>query len=163
MREEHLTAIQMKYKGSTYKEIAEALKLSESHIKLWFSKNGVLDIAYKDYADEQNDLILSSARNMLTSQVPLALRVLLNALTEELLWIEKQKKANEGKNDFRPDYDKAVELAEKIADRGGMSVIRKSESKVISEDTYDGLIEKLKQRGLRQSDGHREAPVATSN
>ncbi|KPJ55166.1 hypothetical protein AMJ47_01470 [Parcubacteria bacterium DG_72] len=50
----HWQAIEMRWKGYSYQEIAGKLKISKDTVKSWFRrKNGLLREHYKDYAEDQ--------------------------------------------------------------------------------------------------------------
>ena len=46
-------AIDMKWKGFKYPEIAEKLGVSLDTVKSWFRSNGLLKIHYQDYVEDQ--------------------------------------------------------------------------------------------------------------
>jgi len=46
-------AIDMKWKGFKYPEIAEKLGVSLDTVKSWFRSNGLLKIHYRDYVEDQ--------------------------------------------------------------------------------------------------------------
>jgi len=52
-KEKFKIAIDMKWKGFKYPEIAEKLGVSLDTVKSWFRKNGLLSVHYKDYAEDQ--------------------------------------------------------------------------------------------------------------
>ncbi|MFH1298235.1 MAG: sigma factor-like helix-turn-helix DNA-binding protein [Patescibacteria group bacterium] len=52
-KEKFNIAIDMKWKGFKYPEIAEKLGVSLDTVKSWFRKNGLLGQHYKDYVHDQ--------------------------------------------------------------------------------------------------------------
>ena len=46
-------AIDMKWKGFRYSEIAERLGVSLDTVKSWFRDGGLLEIHYEDYVEDQ--------------------------------------------------------------------------------------------------------------
>ncbi|MBU2265382.1 helix-turn-helix domain-containing protein [Patescibacteria group bacterium] len=52
-KEKFNIAIDMKWRGFKYPEIAEKLGVSLDTVKSWFRKNGLLDQHYKDYVHDQ--------------------------------------------------------------------------------------------------------------
>lgn len=52
-KEKFNMAIDMKWKGFKYREIAEKLGVSLDTVKSWFRENGLLLVHYKDYIHDQ--------------------------------------------------------------------------------------------------------------
>lgn len=52
-KEKFNIAIDMKWKGFKYREIAEKLGVSLDTVKSWFRENGLLRVHYKDYVEDQ--------------------------------------------------------------------------------------------------------------
>ncbi len=52
-KEKFNIAIDMKWKGFKYPEIAEKLGVSLDTVKSWFRSNGILRMHYKDYIEDQ--------------------------------------------------------------------------------------------------------------
>lgn len=52
-KEKFNIAIDMKWKGFKYREIAEELGVSLDTVKSWFRENGLLRVHYKDYVEDQ--------------------------------------------------------------------------------------------------------------
>jgi len=52
-KEKFKMAIDMKWKGFKYPEIAEKLGVSLDTVKSWFRSNGLLRIHYEDYVHDQ--------------------------------------------------------------------------------------------------------------
>ena len=52
-KEKFKVAIDMKWKGFRYPEIAERLGVSLDTVKSWFRSNGLLKVHYEDYAQDQ--------------------------------------------------------------------------------------------------------------
>ena len=52
-KEKFKVAIDMKWKGFKYPEIAEKLGVSLDTVKSWFRSNGLLRIHYEDYVHDQ--------------------------------------------------------------------------------------------------------------
>jgi uncharacterized protein YjcR len=52
-KEKFKTALDMKWRGFKYREIAEKLSVSLDTVKSWFRKNGLLERHYKDYIGDQ--------------------------------------------------------------------------------------------------------------
>ncbi|MFH0806397.1 MAG: sigma factor-like helix-turn-helix DNA-binding protein [Candidatus Brennerbacteria bacterium] len=52
-KEKFHIAIDMKWKGFKYPEIAEKLGVSLDTVKSWFRSNGILRMHYKDYIEDQ--------------------------------------------------------------------------------------------------------------
>jgi len=59
-KENFKIAIEMKWKGFKYPEIAKRLGVSLDTVKSWFRHNGSLKQHYQDYADDQ--IILAEQR-----------------------------------------------------------------------------------------------------
>lgn len=53
LKEKFHTAIDLKWKGFKYREIAEQLGVSLDTVKSWFRKNGLLQMHYEDYVEDQ--------------------------------------------------------------------------------------------------------------
>lgn len=53
LSEKYWTAIDMRWKSFTYREIAEKLGVSLDTVKSWFRKNGLLKVHYADYVEDQ--------------------------------------------------------------------------------------------------------------
>lgn len=52
-KEKFNIAIDMKWKGFKYREIAEKLGVSLDTVKSWFRENGILRMYYADYVEDQ--------------------------------------------------------------------------------------------------------------
>jgi len=52
-KENFKIALDMKWKGFRYREIAERLGVSPDTVKSWFRKNGLLQLHYEDYVTDQ--------------------------------------------------------------------------------------------------------------
>lgn len=52
-KEKFKTAMDMKWKGFRYPEIAERLGVSLDTVKSWFRSNGLLRVHYEDYVQDQ--------------------------------------------------------------------------------------------------------------
>lgn len=52
-KEKFNIAIDMKWRGFKYREIAERLGVSLDTVKSWFRSNGILRMHYKDYIEDQ--------------------------------------------------------------------------------------------------------------
>ncbi len=52
-KEKFKIAIDMKWKGFKYREIAEKLGVSLDTVKSWFRSSGLLGVHYKDYVHDQ--------------------------------------------------------------------------------------------------------------
>ena len=52
-KENFKIALDMKWKGFKYPEIAEKLGVSLDTVKSWFRSNGLLKIHYQDYVEDQ--------------------------------------------------------------------------------------------------------------
>ena len=52
-KEKFKVAMDMKWKGFKYPEIAEKLGVSLDTVKSWFRSNGLLKIHYRDYVEDQ--------------------------------------------------------------------------------------------------------------
>lgn len=53
LKDIHWQAIEMKWKGHGYQEIAGRLGVSIDAVKSWFRQNGLLKQHYEDYAEDQ--------------------------------------------------------------------------------------------------------------
>ena len=52
-KENFKIALDMKWRGFKYREIAEKLGVSLDTVKSWFRSNGLLKIHYQDYVEDQ--------------------------------------------------------------------------------------------------------------
>lgn len=72
----HFRAIELRYSGNTYKEVATQLEtefkksFKDQTIRFWFSKNGQLDELYLDYARQENDRRRQHMREELKKLLP---------------------------------------------------------------------------------------------
>jgi len=77
---EHYKALEMKFKGATYKQIAEAVGKSQITIKVWFRKGGKLHKAYKEFQAAELNRIRNGALEVLRSGSTKAAQTLVELL-----------------------------------------------------------------------------------
>lgn len=141
----HRKAIELKYKGYTYREISQALggKISENTLKMYFAEDGMLFLDYIEYEAEQNKWGIENAQKefkRLGSSVPRRMQSLYKLAL---------KKGN---------YDLCFKIMADMADRAGMVVVKKTESKDTSEPkgfTHEQFVAECKRRGVDPDSGFR--------
>lgn len=145
-------AIEMKYEGKTYQEISDALKkaIPAGTIANWFMETGRLYIEYLKYETYQNKKRSEACINIFKKEAENASKVIIQALANAL---KKQ------------DYDKAVEYAEKILDRGGNVIVKKTEDAPVDPSTRkltdEQLIHEIARAGIDPSTGARAGTPAS--
>lgn len=77
-----LRAIEMKYEGYTYKQIAEETGWTHQYVRLLFYKGGRLTEYYAIYASEENEIRRTEARTMFKAHVPNAVRTLVQIMNK---------------------------------------------------------------------------------
>ena len=92
MDEVHHKAIIYRYEGKTFDQISDLIenKLSSTTLRQYFSRNGLLHDAYKNYEEEQNSVSVTTTRTMLQQKLPSALQDLFDLL----------ERAKEAKKDY---------------------------------------------------------------
>lgn len=121
-------AIELKYQGYSYRQIADELKIDKSTVDHWFAVDGKLYFSYLEYAAKQNQVREEQGTNMLKGKIEEMITVLLNTVA---LLLNKAKEAVSNKkiDEAIKYYKEASVYAEKILDRAGMTVINRSEIK----------------------------------
>lgn len=113
LNKNHQLAIELKYEGFSYEQISEKMggKFTTGTLGQYFHKDGILYIPYLQYEAEQNKKRMEDGRTLLQKEVPKAIKVLIDALSN---------------SQFMGKDDRSVELAEKILDRAGLTVIQRA-------------------------------------
>lgn len=141
----HRKAIELKYKGYTYREISKAIggKITEKSLRSYFTEGGLLHFDYCEYEAEQNKWGLDEARKeykRLGATVPKQLRSLY-----KVAWKNHQ-------------YDLCLKILQEMNGQAGMVVVRKTESKDVSENkglTNEQFNAECKRRGIDPATGLR--------
>ena len=89
----HYRAIELRYLGSTYKQVSELLKKEfkknhgEHKVRRWFMSGGMLEAEYLDYSEKENErrrrLVLEDMKKI-TTLIPTAYEELFKKLVAEL-------------------------------------------------------------------------------
>lgn len=145
MEEKYQRAIEMKYAGETYKKIAEELQVAEITVKQWFQADGLLYLQYLEYATKLGLEREQLGRNMLKENIENLVKIMINTVT---LLINKANKLPDESDEKIKLYERATNLAERILDRAGLTVISKSEVKTdaatnkLTNEQYSELLRK---------------------
>lgn len=157
MDEKQTQALALKYQGKTYDEMSKETEVPVGTLKGWFEYDGLLFWQYRLYEEKRNNEKEQAAKASLKKHLDIAVQVLINALAAEL---KKIKKLEEEKKEA--NYSTAVQLAEKIMDRTGMSVVSKQELSVeLSKkvQSYAEFIEGLRVEGIDIETGISERAI----
>ena len=82
MKESELRALELKYAGKIYREIAVELNVTESAVGKWFMIGGILHDKYRIYEDEQNKIRVNAALRILKSNMNKAAQKLADLLND---------------------------------------------------------------------------------
>lgn len=90
-----LQAIEMKYEGFNYKEIAEATETEYKTVRVWFSRGGKLYEFYKAYAEEETKLRRAQTHDTFKAHLNNAVRVLVHVMNKSKLDVARVQAAKE--------------------------------------------------------------------
>lgn len=143
LNKNHHLAIELKYEGLSYEDIAKELKgkFSVNTLKMYFASDGVLYDAYLDYESKQNQARRDSVQGIFDKHVVTAAQVLVDAMLNA-------KKSSRKKQE-------AIGYAEKILDRAGIVVSRKVQIKDDREEKLsdEEFNRELKRQGIDPATG----------
>lgn len=149
-------AIELRYRGETYRNISKALggKVSDGVLRQWFATDGKLYIPYLEYCSQNDAFVESQVRQEYKNFARQSMR-LMRMLLGEALKIK--------------DFKLALEIIKDINDRAGVVVVRKTEVNLEDKRTetinsYEQFVSELKRLGIDPRTGLRvaKAPVAES-
>ena len=151
--EKYQLAMEMKWQGRSYKEIAEACGTTEGNVQQWFNTDGVLYDLYVAYANKKGRELEQQSSDIFKRNIGLASQLIENAFRKEVARIAKLEKDGQAVN-----YDYAIELAEKLLNRAGVVIVKKLETKTDERgaDTYTSLLEELASLGIDANTGLRK-------
>lgn len=162
-----IKAMELKYIGKEYKEIAIECATTEGVVKQWFMVDGELYLPYLKYATKQSEKMQELGTTILKSQIEKLIGIMTK--TVELYLKAAEKARNENKPDDEIKWhEKATGLAERILDRAGLSTINKSQTLPPDNDAKSLPDEQLRKyftdRGLDADTGlpNRVPPKATN-
>lgn len=142
-------AIELKYKGYTYREISKSMdgKISESMLAKYFKVDGKLYLPYLEYEARMNNWNEETAKTQYKSMLGWTWK-----MQQQLL-----KQAFKVK-----DYRLVRDIINDINDRAGFVVVRKSQVNVKDDredklETYEQFTEILRERGIDPRTGLRMA------
>lgn len=145
----HKKAIELKYRGYTYREISKHLngKLSEDALKRCFQMDGSLYFDYLEYEAQQNKWTDENSRQDYKR---------LAAHTSKIQQSLLKQAIKSG------DYRLAWDIIKDINDRAGLVVVRKSEVNVETKeakpiDNYEQFAKELRRLGIDPGTGLRVA------
>jgi len=83
MNKNHTLAMEMKYEGKKYHEIARELKFNETTVKRWFTSDGLLFDKYEKYRQEMDSIIKEEGAEIRRRNIRNASAALVNLLSPD--------------------------------------------------------------------------------
>ena len=147
-------ALELKYRGSTYREISKAIggKLTEKTLETYFSVEGKLWLPYQEYCASLNAFSEDEIRKDFKRGAQYAYKIKQIILQKALA---------------KGDYVLANRVASDILDRAGLVIVRKAEINVDNKiqetpiETYEQYASKLRGIGIDPRTGFRLAPTGS--
>lgn len=146
MNKFHKKAIELKYKGNTYREISKALgkRITELTLKDYFRVDGLLYVHYLEYEARMNEWTEEESRKEYKRLASFTSKMQMTVL----------KQAVKAK-----DWRLANDIIKDINDRAGLVVVRKTEldieTSVKKVETYEQFTAELKRLGIDSETGLR--------
>lgn len=139
MDEKQLIAFRMKYGGKTYEEIAKATGFAEGTIRIYFSADGAWKGTYDLWAQKESDGVQDRVRKSLEGVLDIAGTIMVEALARAREVVGECKtalkkaiesgevtKISAAEDDLRKAENRAFELAERVMDRAGMTIVSRA-------------------------------------
>lgn len=149
VKEYHQKAIELKYKGHTYREISKAIggRISEGVLRKYFTIDGKLYIPYLTFEAAQNSFREEDIRTQFKRQAQRVYRI----------WDSLIQKALEA-----GDYQLAFNITKEQLDRAGIVTVRKAEVNVEQKnttviETHEQYLSELERLGIDPETGLRVA------
>ena len=114
MNKRHRLAIELKYEGKKYADIAEAVNVHEKTVGAWFYKSGKLYDAYKQYAEEEGKIRREEALDIFRKNIKNAAVILSSLMAER----DPRVKFKAAKEIIDRELGRAVEKVETKHDFG---------------------------------------------